>query len=230
MTGTTDVHSFRPWHLFVLAGLLVSTGAVLIVRPDDPAVLVLLVASIGSASYVGFTVYRALWPLAAADFQERAQIIGGRTRAAMDREKTHVLRAIKELEFDHAMGKVSDTDFQQMKRRLRTQALGLMKQLDADMPDYHDQIAKELAARLQITVRDLAPFRRDDDHSTPTGTHDASGHSDSADAESPDIVSSNIDGTDADDDSQPVCTACDTINESDARFCKSCGAGLEMPA
>ena len=156
---STDANSFRPWHLFVLAGLLVSTLAVVVVRPGEPVVIVILVAAIASAAGVGFTLYRTLSPLAVVDFQENTQIIGGRTRAAIEREKTLVLRSIKELEFDRAMGKVSTKDFDLMGRRLRTQALALMKKLDADMPEYRDEIERELAQRLAIEVDgDAAPL------------------------------------------------------------------------
>ena len=41
-------------------------------------------------------------------------MLGGRTRAALEREKALVLRSIKELEFDRAMGKVSEKDFAEM--------------------------------------------------------------------------------------------------------------------
>ncbi len=37
----------------------------------------------------------------------------------MEREKALVLRSIKELEFDRAMGKVSPRDFDEMSTRLR---------------------------------------------------------------------------------------------------------------
>ena len=39
-----------------------------------------------------------------------------RQRVALERDKALTLRAIKELEFDHAMGKVSDNDFAEMRR------------------------------------------------------------------------------------------------------------------
>lgn len=149
---STDASTFRPWHLFVLAGLLASTLGVVVVRPGDPVVLAILVAAIGSAAGVGFALYRTLWPLASIDFTEQTQIIGGRTRAAIEREKTLVLRSIKELEFDRAMGKVSQADFDLMARRLRTHALALMKQLDVDLPGYRDVIERELAQRLAIDL------------------------------------------------------------------------------
>ena len=145
---STDARSFRPWHLFVLAGLLASTVGVLVVRPGDPVVLALLTAAIGSAAWVGFTLYRTLWPLAAPDFADRTAIVGGRARAALEREKTLVLRAIKELEFDRAMSKVSDADFKEMSGRLRARAIVLMQQLDVALPGYREEIERELAQRL----------------------------------------------------------------------------------
>ena len=55
-------------------------------------------------------------------------------RAVLEREKMLVLRSIKELEFDRAMGKVSAADFDEMAGRLRARALSLMKQLDTRRP------------------------------------------------------------------------------------------------
>jgi hypothetical protein len=152
---STSPNSFRPWHLFVLVALVASTGAVLFVRPGDPVVLLILVAAIGSAGGVGFAVYRMLWPLAAGDFKEQARFVGGRTRAALEREKTLILRSIKELEFDRAMSKVSAEDFNEMSHRLRARALVLMKQLDIEAPGYREVIERELAQRLGVAIDDL---------------------------------------------------------------------------
>ena len=58
------------------------------------------------------------------------RVIGGRRRAALERDKLLTLRSIKELEFDRAMGKVSETDFIEMRDRLRARALRLMRQLE----------------------------------------------------------------------------------------------------
>ena len=66
---------------------------------------------------------------------------------ALEREKTLVLRSIKELEFDYAMGKVAKADFDEMCTRLRNRALGLMQQLDAG-GGYKDLIAREVEQRL----------------------------------------------------------------------------------
>ncbi len=156
---STEARTFRPWHLFVLVGLLASTVGVLVIRPNDPVVLALLVAAIGSAAWVGFTLYRTLWPLAAPDFQDRTDIIAGRTRAALEREKTLVLRALKELEFDRAMGKVAPADFQDMSGRLRARAITLLQRLDVALPGYRDEIESELARRLGMTEEELRAAR-----------------------------------------------------------------------
>ena len=70
-------------------------------------------------------------------------MLGGRTRAALEREKTLVLRSIKELEFDRGMGKVSEKDFAEMSARLRARAARLMRQLDAGSV-YREQIEREI--------------------------------------------------------------------------------------
>ena len=74
-------------------------------------------------------------------------MIGQRTRAALEREKLLVLRSIKELEFDKAMGKLSDGDFNEMSGRLRTRAARLIRLVDAG-GGYRAQVEGDLARRL----------------------------------------------------------------------------------
>ena len=81
----------------------------------------------------------------------------------MEREKTLVFRAIKELEFDRAMSKVSDEDFREMGQRLRAHALTLMQQLDIDMPGYRAEIEKQLAQRLGVDLAQHDGSDPDDD-------------------------------------------------------------------
>ena len=140
--------TFRPWHFFVLAGLAGATVAVVTVRPGGIAPLVLVVLAAWAGAYVGYALYRMVVPLTVRDFAERVEMVGGRTRAALEREKTLVLRSLKELEFDRAMGKVSDVDFEEMGGRLRARARSLLKQLDIDGAAYRDLIERELAARV----------------------------------------------------------------------------------
>ncbi|SVB40017.1 uncharacterized protein METZ01_LOCUS192871 [marine metagenome] len=101
--------------------------------------------------------YRTLRPLTQKEHRETATMAGSRTRAAVEREKTLVLRSIKELEFDRAMGKVSDRDFDEMGRRLRERALRLMKQLDVTAVDFHALIERELGKRLADSGESTIP-------------------------------------------------------------------------
>jgi len=98
---------------------------------------------------LGLAVVRAIRPLV-SDHDDRTTMVGQRTRAALEREKLLALRAIKELEFDRAMGKLSESDWQEMSGRLRARAARLMRQLDAGA-GYREQIEQELAKRLGTT-------------------------------------------------------------------------------
>ena len=51
-------------------------------------------------------------------------------REALEGDKALVLRSIKELEFDRAMGKVSESDFAELSGRLRARAVALIEELD----------------------------------------------------------------------------------------------------
>ncbi len=52
-------------------------------------------------------LYRSVLPLVSGEAGSDAVMIGGRTRAALERDKALTLRSLKELDFDHAMGKVA---------------------------------------------------------------------------------------------------------------------------
>ena len=56
--------------------------------------------------------------------------LGLREREVLQQEKALVLRAIKDLEFDRGMKKVSDADYTDMLERLRARALLIMQQLE----------------------------------------------------------------------------------------------------
>jgi hypothetical protein len=205
MSSETSTDTFQPWQLFTLAGLIGATVVVFVSQGQTPAGVVLLSLTIFAAAIVGFAAWRTFAPLAAPEEGTGPQILGGRTRAALEREKSLVLRAIKDLEFDHAMRKTSDKDFAEMTARLRVRAAGLLRQLDAGA-GYRDQIEREIAKRIgadpRSGTRDLGSVR------TRHETSDSG-------SRIPDPVT--------------VCASCHTQNDADARFCKHCGAALSTP-
>jgi hypothetical protein len=142
-----DATAFQPWHLFVIVTLFASSAAAVAVRGTSPANVVFVCLTVMAAGVAAFAVYRTLMPLVQPGGVEVPEMLGGRTRAALEREKTLVLRAIKELEFDRAMGKVSEADWQEMTGRLRARAVRLIRQLDSGSAVYRDLIERELSAR-----------------------------------------------------------------------------------
>src|SRR4051812_32149875 len=196
----------QPWQFFVLAALGCATAITFVARGQGPIAIVLLSVLMGTAALIGYASLRMVRPLVAAE-EERTIMIGERTRAALEREKLLTLRSIKELEFDRAMGRLSEEDFAEMGGRLRLRAAGLIKQLDSG-GGYRDQIEKDLAKRLgpDGDAR-LKGSRSIDDRS--------------ANERSASERSASLSG-----ERERVCDACQTANDHDAKFCKSCGAKL----
>jgi hypothetical protein len=166
---TNGRSTFHAWHFFLLLSMAGATAAVMVSRETHPVALLLLSAAVICAGLVGISLTRAV-----GGFFNRTPVapLPPHAREDLQREKALVLRAIKELEFDHAMGKVSETDFASISARLRSRALTLMQELDRPG---HEPPKPQAAA---------APARR------------------------------------------AGCAKCGTMNDVDARFCKSCGNAL----
>lgn len=152
MSSETSTETFQPWQLFTLAGLIGATVVVFVSQGQTPAGVILLSLTIFAAALVGFAAWRTFAPLAGGEEGSGPQILGGRTRAALEREKALVLRALKDLEFDRAMGKMSEKDFAEITARMRVRAAGLLRQLDAGT-GYRDQIEREIAKRIGADAR-----------------------------------------------------------------------------
>lgn len=158
--GRGGDEGFRPWHFFVLASILLATVAVIVARRSTPEHLILMSLTIAAAGAAAAAFYRTLVPLVAPIFHADSARVDDRTRAALEREKMLVLRSIKELEFDRAMGKLSQKDFDEMSGRLRARAVSLMKRLDRASAGYGEAIEAELNVRLATVSKqaDAAAF------------------------------------------------------------------------
>jgi hypothetical protein len=204
---STEPQPLQPWQFFTLAGLIGATIVVFLSEGQSPAGIILLSLVVFGAAAVGVAAWRMFSPLTADDDPAgRTQVFGGRTRAALEREKTLVLRSIKDLEFDHAMGKLSDKDFAEMGARLRGRAAGLLRQLDAGS-GYREAIQMEIDKRVgksskgaARTVSAPAPRTVEPQPVAPAP----------APAE----------------EAARMCQSCCTMNDPDARFCKGCGYNL----
>jgi hypothetical protein len=187
----------QPWQFFVLVALGLATAATFMVRGQGIVPVIMLSVLMGTTALAGLAALRLFRPLLSEE-EDRTPMIGERTRAALEREKALALRAIKELDFDRAMGKLSESDWKEMSGRLRTRAARLIRQLDAGS-GYRDQIERDIAKRL---ASDEARSRsRGSDETTAVARTAAA-------------------------PSVRVCSACSIANDADARFCKNCGQKL----
>lgn len=121
--------SFQPSHFYVIASMIAATAAVMTSRNTHPLALLLLSGAALSAGLIGLALHRsvaAFFGLGARSTSPPSE----RTIEMLQREKALILRSIKELEFDHAMGKLSEADFKDIGGRLRARALALMQDLE----------------------------------------------------------------------------------------------------
>jgi hypothetical protein len=114
---------------------------------------------------------------------------------AVEEQKRAVLSALKDLEYERSVGKITEADYQDLSQRYRTEAKRLLRSLDDEMKPMRDRaeayVMKELGGE---------PRRK---------------QADSDDTEEARPVSSQA--------RSPSCPSCQTPNDADALFCKKCG-------
>lgn len=174
-------------------------------KPTGPGILLAsAVASLGTVAYLLFQSARALVSTGTAAEEREAQAAVGRRRKELEREYFVLKRALKELELDYAMGKLSEQDYSEIRTRYRERAVRILRQLDQG-ESYRAQIERDLEARR--TAR--GGKRRDASASSPSPSPAA--------APAAPAATSSQAGT---------CAKCGARNDNDAVFCKKCGARL----
>ncbi len=127
-TSTDQSAPFTVGHFYVLLSMISATAAVVVSRHTHPVALLLISAATLAAGYTAFALHRALLGLWSGAGDEEP--LGVRQREILQQEKALILRAIKDLDFDYGMKKVSEADHTDMLERLRARALLLMQQLE----------------------------------------------------------------------------------------------------
>jgi hypothetical protein len=161
----------------------------------------------GSAIFLGLCAValietlRLLYAAARSLFVEppptEVAVATGRRKKELEREKASLLKALKELEFDHEMRKVSDADFAEIGGAYRARAIRVLRQLDDRDVDYARLVEEEIA-RVRWTQKPATGDRRP-----------ATGNSEALVAEA------------------GGCAGCGTVNDADAVFCKKCARRLK---
>jgi hypothetical protein len=135
------------------------------------------------------------------------------TPRAEEEQKRAVLRALKDLEFERGVGKISEEDFRALTAKYRAQAKRLLKALDEDAEPRRELVETLVQRRLR---------------KEGFGAGDAESAEESA-SKAPLRKSKKRDKAKLDDDASDettmrACAKCGTKNDEDAVFCKKCGA------
>jgi hypothetical protein len=189
----------QAWHVYLLASLAGATAAVIVSRHTSPPALILLSAAILAAGAVATALHYALVGFFGGRGTRDTGPLSESLREHLEREKRLVLRSIKELEFDHEMGKVSDQDFAEIGARLREHALQILTDLEEDERRRAGRAAAAPAAPSPVSAIEASAAASAEIAPTPaTPVHPA----------------------------MVLCGSCQGENDRDARFCKHCGAKL----
>ena len=155
-------------------------------------------------------------------------------RSAEEEQKRAVLRALKDLEYERSVGKISEEDYQEYSLRYRAEAKRLIQSLDENLSEGRKLVEQELARRLAKQQAEVdAEVDANDEASADEAGSDEAG-SDEAGSDEPAPPSSEqlssaapvASPAEASPTATRECAACQTRNELDARFCKACGKTL----
>ncbi|MGK3969742.1 hypothetical protein WMF38_32850 [Sorangium sp. So ce118] len=236
---------------------LVGAGVAGLVAGPPAAILVLAGGALVAVIAIFWASLRVLLgetPLSGAD----AYALGApRTE---EEQKQSVLRALKDLEFERSVGKISDEDYAELVAKYRAEAKRLLRLLDADAQPRREQVAA-------LVARHLRRAGLQDDggaHEAPEqGEEGAASEPEDAAAEARPakrkrakarrIEKQERDAAPADgerddaaaadgerDDAAAAedreaartstCAVCGTLNDEDAVFCKKCGTKCALDA
>jgi hypothetical protein len=184
---------------------------------------VLLVIAVGlSLTLVLFALWHSLRGLLAHVHDSAARVpAASAARAALVHEKEELLAAIRELRFEHELGKVSQADFERLEQRYRARARDVLRELDQQVEPYRAR-ARALIEQA-IAGADAPPARGEQSPGATTPAVDASGN-DATAAASPVAGVAPAKGASA------ACVKCGSGNDADALFCKKCGQRMREEA
>lgn len=108
------------------------------------------------AGFLGVIVY----PVLTSRHVWQRHTGSARVRLELTERKEQFFASIKELEFDHSLGKISTEDYTSLRAELETDALAVLKQLDGLDGSAEAEDGDDLVARIEDDVeqlRDAAP-------------------------------------------------------------------------
>jgi len=164
--------------------------------------LVLVTAALLGAILLLWYSLRSLAGDVPADPGLDAALASHSPRTELDERKRRALRSLKDLEQEHAIGKIDDEDYAALRVEYRTQAKAVIQEMDDVLAPYRAEA--EALVRAHLAKRHIKPAIDE----KPPEAHEPA-------TELPPHG-----------DGRVRCPSCETANDPDAAFCKRCGAQL----
>lgn len=157
---------------------------------------------------------------------------------ALAERKKMLLRALKDLESEKAVAKIDEQDYAELAATYRDEIKDIMRAMDTSIAPHYaaaEALLEKHLAKVGL-AEEAAPVEtsNDDDRAEGAETSD----DDEGEAEGADETEDSDDDagesrSEAGETASPekrACDACGTLNDADAKFCKSCGKTLTPPA
>ncbi len=115
-----------------------------------------LVAASGALAIAIFVLHRSVLALLSAGGGEvEVEIEVGDTR--LEHEKVAVLRALKDFEYERAVGKISEADFEALTKQYRGRAVEILAAIDRDLEPWRKKAETAIARRAQQKEKEQDP-------------------------------------------------------------------------
>jgi hypothetical protein len=214
--------------------LVVSIAAVVGVSLGLGPALLVVAAGMLVAAIVG--LWSSLGRLTGESPLTLEEAVGLGAPSPEEERKRSILRALKDLDYERSVGKISDADFNELTQRYRAEAKTLLQVIAADDAPRRKKAEAQLAARLKeegVAARAKKRKARaagDPEQQDPKAKG-APPPADEAPVQDETEVEAVVAATEPADAAPPsadkvACSKCDTRNDPDSSFCKRCGAAM----
>lgn len=141
----SEDHTRNAWMIGISLGVAGTIGAALLF---GPSLAVLVLAGCAAASVIAL-FWQSLRTLIGEAPLTSADTLAAYSVGAEEEQKRAVLRAMKDLEFERNVGKISEEDYTRLLLRYRSQAKSLLKQIDEKGAAERRKAEKLVADRFQ---------------------------------------------------------------------------------
>jgi len=162
--------------------------------------------------FVGYPLLRPSEPEAMEQAMEQVPPPATGQRERLLAEREHVLATLKELEFEHGIGNLSDEDYAELQAPQRRKAVAILRELDSSGVDSGDTAGASARDEPDVDARLEAEIARERARlAGTTGMEPAAQNSNLSDDAGVAL---------------PLCPVCHTAHAATARFCAGCGHRL----